>query len=207
MRISVCSRVTGVTPVVTSDVGSVVGGARQFVTSVTGGDGITATIPTRGECCRITVTTATGTVWLGMWSNKFAFTLTLSLYREAKGPGFEPGSRHYDFRDSDLVWFINGFKPIEDAYSSGHLVLSHFGTCMCSNVKTNLSWTCLNSGLLSFEHTSVLLFYFTSQSTMRLSYLCEGIQRQSVSCNSANTQVFKKNKYFPFILSVNCLHL
>ena len=26
-----------------------------------------------------------------------------------------------------------------DAYSSGHLVLSHFGTCMCSNVETNLS--------------------------------------------------------------------
>ena len=29
--------------------------------------------------------------------------------------------------------------PTEDAYSSGHLVLSHFGTCMCSNVETNLS--------------------------------------------------------------------
>ena len=43
-------------------------------------------------------------------------------------------------------------------YSSGHLVLSHFGTCMCSNVETNLSWTCLVSGLLSFEHPSVLLF-------------------------------------------------
>ena len=45
-----------------------------------------------------------------------------------------------------------------DAYSSGHLVLSHFGTCMCSNVETNLSWTCLVSGLLNFEHPSVLLF-------------------------------------------------
>ena len=40
--------------------------------------------------------------------------------------------------------------PTEDAYSSGHLVLSHFGT--------NLSWTYLFSGLLSFEHPSVLLF-------------------------------------------------
>ena len=48
--------------------------------------------------------------------------------------------------------------PTEDAYSSGHLVLSHFGTCMCSNVETNLSWTCLDSGLLNFEHPSVLLF-------------------------------------------------
>ena len=50
--------------------------------------------------------------------------------------------------------------PTEDAYSSGHLVLSHFGTCMCSNVETNLSWTCLVSRLLNFEHPSVLLFCF-----------------------------------------------
>ena len=48
--------------------------------------------------------------------------------------------------------------PTEDAYSSGHLVLSHFGACKCSNVETNISWTCLVSGLLSFEHPSVLLF-------------------------------------------------
>ena len=48
--------------------------------------------------------------------------------------------------------------PTDDAYSSGHLVLSHFGTCKCSNVETNLSWTCLVSGLLSFEHPSVRLF-------------------------------------------------
>ena len=33
-----------------------------------------------------------------------------------------------------------------------------FGTCMCSNVETNLSWTCLVSGPLNFEHPSVLLF-------------------------------------------------
>ena len=48
----------------------------------------------------------------------------------------------------------------KDAYSSGHLVLSHFGTCMCSNVETNLSWTCPVSELLNFEHPSVLLFAF-----------------------------------------------
>ena len=53
----------------------------------------------------------------------------------------------------------------EDAYSSGHLVLSHFGTCKCSNVETNLSWTCLVSGLLSFEHHSVLLFLASIQSS------------------------------------------
>ena len=53
--------------------------------------------------------------------------------------------------------------PTGDAYSSGHLVLSHFGTCMCSNVETNLSWTCLVSGLLNFEHPSVLLFCLVKQ--------------------------------------------
>ena len=50
--------------------------------------------------------------------------------------------------------------PTEDAFSSGHLVLSHFGTCKCTNVETNLSSTCLLSGLLSFEHPSVLLICF-----------------------------------------------
>ena len=50
--------------------------------------------------------------------------------------------------------------PTEDAYSSGHLVLSHFGTCKFSNVETILSWPCLVSGLLSFEHPSVLLFLY-----------------------------------------------
>ena len=50
--------------------------------------------------------------------------------------------------------------PTEDAYSSGHLVLSHFGTCICSNVETKLSWTCLVSGLFELRTslgTSVLL--------------------------------------------------
>ena len=58
---------------------------------------------------------------------------------------------------SRFLW--NGM-PTEGAYSSGDLVLSHFGSCKCSksNVETNLSWTCLVSGLLSFEHPSVLLF-------------------------------------------------
>ena len=48
--------------------------------------------------------------------------------------------------------------PTEDAYSSVHLVVSHFGTCICSNVETHLSWSCLVSVLLNFEHPSVLLF-------------------------------------------------
>ena len=37
--------------------------------------------------------------------------------------------------------------------------ITQFGTCMCSKGETNLSWTCLVSRLLSFEHTLVLLFF------------------------------------------------
>ena len=38
--------------------------------------------------------------------------------------------------------FVINYKMVHaylDAYSSGHLVLSHFGACMCSYVETNLS--------------------------------------------------------------------
>ena len=34
-----------------------------------------------------------------------------------------------EFCDAELTWCG---KPTEDAYSSGHLALSHFGTCKCS---------------------------------------------------------------------------
>ena len=61
--------------------------------------------------------------------------------------------------------------PAGDTYSSGHLVLSHFETCICSNVETNLFWTCLVSGLLNFEHPSVLLFFFLL-SGHTLSHIC-----------------------------------
>ena len=50
--------------------------------------------------------------------------------------------------------------PIEDAYSSGHLVLSHFVTCMCSYVETNLSWNSLVVRLLSFGHSPYFCFAF-----------------------------------------------
>ena len=57
------------------------------------------------------------------------------------------------FCNDSAPYLCNGCgMPTEDAYSSGHLVLSHLGTCMCSNAETNLSWTCLVSGLLNFEH-------------------------------------------------------
>ena len=70
-----------------------------------------------------------------------------------------------------LLGICNGCgMPTGDAYSSGHLVLSHFGTCMCSNVETNLSWTCLVSGLLNFEHPSVLLFWSLYELKSRISW-------------------------------------
>ena len=81
---------------------------------------------------------------------------------------------HHHLMTFYLIWLLTEFDITEyrfplgicsgcgmltgDAYSSGHLVLSHFGTCMCSNVETNLSSTCLVSGRLNFEHPSVLLF-------------------------------------------------
>ena len=60
--------------------------------------------------------------------------------------------------------------PTGDAYSSGHLVLSHFWTCMCFNVETNLCWTCLVFGDLSFEHPSVLLFWFITITRISIEY-------------------------------------
>ena len=68
------------------------------------------------------------------------------------GPYYQIWLLSYSAR---FPWSIcNGCgMPTEDAYSSRHLVLFHFRTCKCSNVETNLSWICLVSGLLSFEHS------------------------------------------------------
>ena len=80
--------------------------------------------------------------------------------------------------------------PTEDAYSSGHLVLSHFVSCMWFNVETNLSWTCLVSGPLNFEHPSVLLFCL--QTVLKIVdniRLCEGIN-SSVICGRNQTWWF-----------------
>ena len=71
--------------------------------------------------------------------------------------GFDPLPNYVMFTQN----ICNGCSmPTEDPYSSRHLVLSHFRSCMCSNVETNLSLTCLVSGHLSFEHPSVLLLLF-----------------------------------------------
>ena len=46
------------------------------------------------------------------------------------------------------------FRFLDAHYLKISLVLAqfHFGTCMCSNVETNLSRTFLVSGPMSFEH-------------------------------------------------------
>ena len=62
----------------------------------------------------------------------------------------KPSWWRLSFQIQEIFFYFCCASP-EDAYSSGHLVLSHFGACKCSYVETNLSWTCLVSGLLSFE--------------------------------------------------------
>ena len=84
-------------------------------------------------------------------------------------------SSEYDLKNFPWNIFNGCGMPIEDAYSSGHLVLSHYGTCKCSNVETNVSWTCLVSGLLSFEHPSVLLFLLPNV-FRSLWYLCAALE-------------------------------
>ena len=70
--------------------------------------------------------------------------------------------------------------PTEDAYSSGHLILSHFGTCKCSNVDTNVSWTCLVSGFLSFEHPLVLQFFLRLKKIHKYSLISSGSKIEKV---------------------------
>ena len=83
---------------------------------------------------------------------------------------------HHQFTFLSIIWILTEFDiteyrfpwgicnrygmPTGDTNSSGHLVLSHFGTCKCSYIETklNISWTCLVFGLLSFEHPSLLVF-------------------------------------------------
>ena len=50
------------------------------------------------------------------------------------------------------------FMPTEEAYSSWHLVLSHFWTWKSSNIETNLSRTCLVSGILVLNFPQYFCF-------------------------------------------------
>ena len=122
------------------------------------------------------------------------------------------------FTDFDVVteyrfpWGIcNGCgMPTGDANASGHLVLSHFGTCMCSNVETNLSWTCLVSWLLNFEHSSVLLFCFNNVSVgiSHLVFYCDLVYKlRRVKCEAKfvtpGSKIVKRlrcRKYDPVII-------
>ena len=51
-------------------------------------------------------------------------------------------------------------KPTEDAYSSGHLVLSHLGLAFILMLRPFFPEFVMSTDLLSFEHPSVLLFCF-----------------------------------------------
>ena len=50
--------------------------------------------------------------------------------------------------------------PTEDAYSSGHLVLSHLGLAFVLMLRPFFPELVMSTDLLSFEHPSVLLFCF-----------------------------------------------
>ena len=51
-------------------------------------------------------------------------------------------------------------KPTEDAYSSGHLVLSHLGLAFVLMLSSFFPELVMSMDLSSFEHPSVLLFCF-----------------------------------------------
>ena len=106
--------------------------------------------------------------------------------------------------------------PTEDAYSSRHLVLSHFGTCMCSNVETNLSWTCLVSGLLNFEHPSVLLFCLLSYIFMsnlqksKTQNLVEGASPylgDIIAIENPEFEIKNKDSFYDIYTSLNGIQL
>ena len=86
--------------------------------------------------------------------------------------------------------------PTEDTYSSGHLVLSHFGACISSNVETILSWTCHVYGPFGFRTpfgTSFLLLIviliFSLHGILILLHKCSNFQ------NSRKWDIFKSLFY------------
>ena len=84
------------------------------------------------------------------------------------------------------------------------LVLSHFGTCMCSNVETNLSWTCLVSGPLNFEHPSVLLFCLEKREEIWLSPMTKAPTPTEMSKGqSDNTNNATKKFHTSIFLEMN----
>ena len=72
-------------------------------------------------------------------------------------------------------------------------------TCMCSNVETNLSWTCLVSGLLNFEYPSVLLFWFLCMTLIAQSHFIAPYQRGehclSLLVFTSHATIFQSNMW------------
>ena len=60
----------------------------------------------------------------------------------------------------------NMFKLTEDAYSSGHLVLSHLGLAFVLMLRPFFPELVISTDLLSFKHPSVLLFCLADMLTM-----------------------------------------
>ena len=68
---------------------------------------------------------------------------------------------------------------------------------MCSNVETNLSWTCLVSGLLNFEHPSVFLFCFA---------FFEACQHTNSFCFKICMMARSRHMFFPGLRNTRRLH-
>ena len=67
--------------------------------------------------------------------------------------------------------------PTEDAYSSGHLALSHFGNCKCSNIDTNLELDLFSDFWVSNIHMYI-------GTTTWLDHVCfKGLLRQVLQAN------------------------
>ena len=69
--------------------------------------------------------------------------------------------------DFDLITkfreVFSGGEPTEDAYSSGHLVLSHLGLALVLMLRPFSPYLVMSTDLLNFEHHSVLLVYFSQK--------------------------------------------
>ena len=72
------------------------------------------------------------------------YTNLRTYYRTGPYYRFWP---HYKISEVSIEHCNGCGWPTEDAYSSGHLVLSHLGTCVCSNVETIFTWACHVLGL------------------------------------------------------------
>ena len=86
-------------------------------------------------------------------------------------PIFEPNTEldlitNFDlitkFREVSIEHCNGCGQPTEDAYSSGHLVLSHLGLAFVLMLRPFFPELVMSTDLLSFEHPSVLLFCLQS---------------------------------------------